>query len=815
MMIASKFGAWRDSLVLDFKLALRMLARYPLLTIVGGAGMAFGLAAGIGGYELRSQVIDPRLPLDGGHRIVGLRNRDVRADRNEPVSESDFDAWREQLRKVEDLGATALVERNLEVDGIVEAIDVANITASGFRIARVQPLLGRTIVDGDEATGAPAVAVIGYSLWQRRFQGDPRIVGRRVRLGAEQTTIVGVMPDGFGFPLSHQVWSPLPRLMPSATRDSATLLVFGRLAEGVTPSEAQAELTTVGRRLAVDAPETRASLQPEVVPYSYLFIDPRPYSVGLALANVFLIMLAATVFANVSLLVFARAVSRENEIGVRNALGASRGRIVVQLFVEAVALSALSIIAGLGATRYVLGSLLRLHQAETGRALPFWLSDSLTPSTIAYGVGLTMLGAVIIGVFPALKVTSGGLHARLRQFAAGGGGYRFGGVWTTVIVVQVAVTVMFPAAAFFFHRWVVAGQTRDVGVLAQEYLSARLALDPTDAPAGVDARATATIEELRRQLLAEPGVRGVAVGDRLPGMTHPRGRFEVEGDDAPPAYGYPVAIASVDTDFFDAVGARMLSGRAFRATDIATRRDVAIVNVSFVDRVLHGRSAVGQRIRVPALNNEQQPGPWIEIVGVVRDLGVAGADEVGLYRPLTDYSSVRMAVRLGGTPEGFANRLRAIASNVEPALRVHDVTPLNGVGIDQWVESQYMSRLLATLSGIALLLSLMAIYAVMSFTVVQRTREIGTRMALGGDRRRVIAAIARRPLMQIGLGITAGGTLVVVAFVGMFESTPTPLEAGMVAVYAALMTTVCLSACIVPVRRALRLELSQVLRADG
>jgi predicted permease len=814
-MMISTFGAWRDGLALDFKLALRMLARYPLLTIVGGAGMAFGLAAGIGGYELRSQAIDPRLPLDEGHRIVGLRNRDVRADRNEPSSESDFTAWREQLRKVGELGATALVERNLEVDGNVEPIDVAEMTASGFRIARVASLIGRTIVDGDEAPGAPPVAVIGYSLWQRRFRGDPQVVDRSVRLGGEQTTIVGVMPDGFGFPLSHEIWSPLRRQMSTATRDAATLLVFGRLAEGVTRSEAQAELSTVGRRLAADAPDARVSLQPEVVPYSYLFIDPRPYSVGLALANLFLIMLAATVFANVSLLIFARAVSRENEIGVRNALGASRRRIVVQLFVEAIALSAVSVIAGLVAARYVLGSLFRLHQAETGRALPFWLNDSLAPSTIVYGVGLTMLGAVIIGVFPALKVTSGGLHARLRQFAAGGGGYRFGGVWTTVIVVQVAITVMFPAAAFFFHRWVVAGQTRDVGLPVQEYLSARLALDPTNAPAGADARALATIEELRRRLLAEPGVTAVVVGDRLPGMTHPRGRFEVEGDDAPPTYGYPVAIASVDTDFFDAVGAAMLSGRAFTATDVATRRDVAIVNASFVDRALHGRSAVGRRIRVPALNNEQRPGPWIDIVGVVRDLGLAGADEVGLYRPLTDYSSVRVAVRVGGAPQAFANRLRAIASNVEPGLRVHDVTPLDGVGADQWVESQYMSRLLAILSGIALLLSLMAIYAVMSFTVVQRTREIGTRMALGGDRRRVVVAIARRPLMQIGLGITAGGTLVAVAFVGMVASTPTPLEAGMIAAYAALMTTVCLSACIVPVRRALRLELSQVLRADG
>ena len=280
-------------------------------------------------------------------------------------------------------------------------------------------------------------------------------------------------------------------------------------------------------------------------------------------------MLAVTVFANVSLLVFARAASRESEIGVRNALGASRGRIVVQLFVEAVALSALSVVAGLVAARYALGSLWHLVEADSGRALPFWIDDSLTPSTIAYGVGLTMLGAVIIGVFPALRVTAGGLHVRLRQFAAGGGGYRFGGLWTAVIVAQVAVTVMFPAAAFFFHRWVVDVQTRDVGILAQEYLSARLVMDSTNAPVGIGARSETTMSELRRQLITEPGVTAVAFGDRLPGMQHPSARFEVEGDDAPPTYGYRVGIASVDADFFSALSAPLVAGRNFTATDLA------------------------------------------------------------------------------------------------------------------------------------------------------------------------------------------------------------------------------------------------------
>ena len=149
--------------------------------------------------------------------------------------------------------------------------------------------------------------------------------------------------------------------------------------------------------------------------------------------------------------------------------------------------------------------------------MPFWINDNLTPSTIVYGVGLTMLGAAIIGVFPALRVTAGGLHARLRQFAAGGGGYRFGGLWTAVIVAQVAVTVMFPAAAFFFHRWVVDVQTRDVGIPAQEYLSARLVMDTTSVPVGISARPEATIGELRRELIAETGVTAVAFADSLPG----------------------------------------------------------------------------------------------------------------------------------------------------------------------------------------------------------------------------------------------------------------------------------------------------------
>jgi putative ABC transport system permease protein len=417
---------------------------------------------------------------------------------------------------------------------------------------------------------------------------------------------------------------------------------------------------------------------------------------------------------------------------------------------------------------------------------------------------------VIIGVFPALKITGRQLTARLRTFSAGAG-YRFSGVWTTVIVAQVAVTVLFPATAFFFHRWAVGGQTRDVGVAAKEFLSARLAMD-----SAASERMPTIVEELRRQLHAEPGVTGVAVADRLPGMPHSGGRFEVEGDDRTPTYGYDVRVASVDSEFFGALDAPLLSGRGFVPSDVASGRDVAIVNTSFVERVMRGRNPIGHRVRLIARGGEQPAGTWIEIIGAVRDIGMGGTDGVGLYRPLAPgYASVRLALHVAGSPESFAGRLRALARRVEPALRVHDVMTLDTVGADQWLESLYLSRLLAVLSGIALLLSLMAIYAVMSFTVVQRTREIGTRVALGADRRHVVTAIVRRPLAQIGVGIGAGGALVLLAFVGMNESAPTAIETSVIALYATLMLGVCLTACIVPIRRAVSLEPSLVLRADG
>ncbi len=818
--------AWLGGFSLDLRLAIRMLARYPWLTLVGSAAMAFGVAAAVGTFELRTQFVDPSLPLDQGSRIVGFRNWD--AARNRPVlaSATDFSTWREALTSIEDLSAVSVFPRNLiTADGQSEAVDVAAMSASGFRMARVLPLLGRTLVEADEDPGAPSVVIIGHDVWERRFAGDPGIVGQTIRLGDERRTVAGVMPEGFAFPAAHNIWIPLRLRAGAGPGEGPGLQVFGRLGRGASRTQAQAELLAISQRTAPDVSGTREHLRPQLVPYAWLFFDPSNFQRGLVLGNIFVVMLLVLVCANVALLTFARAATRETEIAVRSALGASRARIVGQLFVEGFVLASLAVVVGLVAARLGVRSLLETLEADSGQTLPFWMGDLLTPTTLIYAGALTILSAAVVSVLPALKITSRGLSARLRQSTAGGGGFRFGGIWTAVIVSQVAATLTFPAAALFFHRVVVEGQTRDLGFPAGTYLSARLQFDRDSAPGvpidttdqAFGSRLRGTYAELERRVTAEPDVTGLMFADRLPGTLHPRWWIESDGEEAPTTAGrgHPVSSASVALNFFDVVGAPVLAGRAFTAADVESVPGPVIVNQSLVTQVFGGRNPIGRRIRRVRVDDTQQAGPWLEIVGMVRDLGML-EEPAGLYRPimLDRVPVLRIAIGVRNNPESFAARLRSIASEVEPRLQIRDLVRLDEAGANGWLESQYLSRVLAVLSAIALLLSLTAVYAVVSFTVSRRTREIGIRVALGADRRRVIGTILRRPLGQVGLGSLVGGVLVAITFVELFESTPTAEETASIAAYAVLMTGVCLLACIVPAQRALRVEPASALRVE-
>lgn len=827
----SWFSEAHRRLPLDVRLGSRMLVKYPGLTLVGGLAMAFAVWAGATTFELVSLFVHPSLPLPGGDRIVQIRNWNVAEGRTDPRALRDFVVWREQLRSVADIGAYRDLSRNLAAPGGgASPVQVAEITASGFRIAPDRPLLGRVLGPADERAGAPPVVVLGYDVWRTRFAGDRGVLGRSVKLGDSFATVVGVMPEGYGFPLSHDAWTPLQAdALNQPPREGPGVTVFGRLAPGVSYEQAQVELSVLGRRTTAQHPDTHEHLRPQVVAYTRSFVDMRPSDTPFLYAiNVFTVLLLVLVCGNVALLLFARAAAREGELVVRSALGATRGRIVAQLFTEALVLGGVAAVAGLAATHLMLRHWgVDFLEANLGR-LPFWYDVRLSPATVLYAGVLTLLGAAIAGVLPALKITRG-LGARLRQGTAGGGGPRFGGVWTAVIITQVAFTVAFPAVAFVIQRELVRIQSAPAGFAAEEYLSAWLEMD---AEGGADeaahrVRFTAALETVRQRLAAEPGVLGVTFVDRLPRTGHVERNIELDEEDAQPSAVPPlreVSTARIDPSYFDVLKSPVLAGRGFQAADLAPSARAVIVDRRFVDAVLRGRNAVGTRVRFA---REQRGGPladgerpWYEIVGVVGELGMGGATQrgraAGLYLPQAPGSAgpLSIVVHTRGDPMVLAPRLRALATAADPALRISELQRVDQVNSGvEWVLGMWL-KIAILLTAIAVLLALAGIYSVLSFTVARRTREIGVRVALGASPRRVVAAIFRRPLTQVGLGVAAGGAAIGAAALAASGGGFTVGQAAMLVAYAAFMLGVCLLACIVPTRRALGVEPTEALRAE-
>ena len=801
--------------VLDLKLGLRMLVKHPGLTIVGGIAIAVAVASGGFVFGVFRNFIYPELPLPEPARIVGIENVDVETGGREFHSVHDFVAWRERVRTIEDISAFATVEHNLILgDGDIEPVAVAEMSASAFRLLRVAPVLGRTLVEADERPDAPPVLVIGYDVWRSRFGGDPGVIGRTVRLGRLRATVVGVMPDGFGFPVRHSLWMPLRvNELEHEPREGPAIWIFGRLAAGVTMEEAHTELSAIGSPASVVG--GRIELRPRLRWYPHMISPPGGTERQVVESMLGVLIVIASI--NVATLVFARAAGREAEIAVRAALGASRRRIVFQLVMEAFVLVGVATGVGVLIAALVIDWGTNILISGFDRQLPYWWKPGLGARTMLYVGGAALLATLIVGVVPALKVTAG-LGTRLQQVAAGGARMRFGGVWTVVVVFQVALAIAVLPLVSYFANAAVGYSLSETGFAAEEFITARVEADvgpaSDSAHADVATRVAALHRELERRLEAEPGVTDVTFARLLPGMGHPRLLFDVEGSARPadPDEAPVAGNAEVDIGFFDALGVAPLAGRDFHPADVTSDHAVVIVSRSFVRNLLGDQNAIGRRIRI-ATYGDGPPNPWLEIVGVVPDLGkdLENARE-HVYRPLAPggAAGVRVAARVSSDPAAFTPRLREIVRAIDPTLRLYDVLPLDDLVRPRQRLYAGLASFIAGLAAVALLLSGAGTYALMSFTVARRTREIGIRTALGARPRQVLTGIFARAAAQLGIGVLVGGAMgAYLAFdsPGTFGLTPLilttliPLAAGLLA-------------CGVPAARALRVQPTEALR-DG
>jgi predicted permease len=839
-------SAWRPSLV-DVRLALRTIVRTPWLSVVAVCALALGIPVGLAPMHAVDALERP-LPGDPDGRIRTLCY--WRDTVHEHATAGDYFLWRTSLRSFGALAAyrqtTVKVDPNIASAGF--SLPAIETTASTFDILRTPAMLGRVLRPDDEGLGASGVVVIGHDLWRARFGGDPDIVGRSLLIGGAPFSVVGVMPPAFRFPTSHQLWMPL-RLPDDGggPRSGATLVVFGRLSDGVTPDSAQAELQTLTGSLAAEDWSRRSSsgakadsfdrLHAAVLPAWHLTFDfPSPGGLrALPEFSLVQVLMLAPLFVacvNVGLLILAQTSTRASEFAVRTALGAGRGRILTQVFVEFMVLAVIAAGAGLLILGWLPGRLL----PALGITLPYWIDPGLNAATVLRAVVLAVGCAVIAGVAPAVRMTGRSIEANIKRARASRSGTRLFGFSSALIVIDVAVAVVAIGVAGGLWGKVHATKPSEFadGIRAEEILS--VTLDVRSSQHEHVARAQAA---LVARLRGEPDVRAVTFATALPRMDHPIRLMDVDQDAtavSTTAAGLPRATAAesrgpfkvrtarIAIDFFDELEQPLVAGRGFDSRDLQDGARTIIVNTTFAQRAFGSTNPIGRRVR-QATSDRAAAGPWLEIVGVVGHMGVHAltpSEDDGVYLPLAegDVNPVRLAIWVRGDPAVLAPRVQELARAVDPNAVIAMPIPLDEMFEGDWYFLRAFVMGAGLLVGVLLSLAASALYAILSLVVSQRTREIGIRVALGANRWGIARDVATRAVVQIGAGVLLGLPFAGALCYEFLELTGSggsvPVAVGMASVLGvSVMLLVSVAACTVPTLRALRIAPMDALRAEG
>lgn len=819
--------AWLSGLSLDLKLGLRMLLKYPGLTLAGGLALAIAIGVGAAWYDLTGKFLAPTIPLPEGDRLVSIETRNTLTNESERRVARDFLEWRRDLHTIEELGAFRPDTRNLVVDNAApQRIWMAELTAAAFGAGRMPALLGRGLLDSDEMPGAPSVVVLGYDIWQRTLGGRQDVIGSAVKLGNAPATVIGVMPKGFGYPVNFTAWTPLPLRASYGALEGEAIQVVGRLARGVTREQADAELRVLGERAAAALPASHQHLEPRVMRLGEASDDVLD-TAAFAMRNLPVLLVLMIACVSVGTLVYARTATREGEIAVRAALGASRARIIGQLFVEALVLASVSATVGLIAADQAVTLAVGSFNRSSG-GVPFWITPGVKLSTILYAGGLAAVSAVMLSVLPALRATRAGLQSHLANRGSGGATLRFGHVWTGAMMIQVALTAM--AIPAVLESASEARRNLDIRATfpSREYLAARINLDGTfgdETTPAAEARRARAVAALERRMAQEPDVVAVTFADRVPGAGMITRSGQIESSADAPAYAHRFNTSAVGPGFFEMFDRPIVAGRAFHEGDRTPTARAVIVNEAFArefSREAGRGSPLGARVRYAASSARPDASaaePWFEIVGIVRDLGL-NPDDLGHEQPSVFHAAsadtvtpLVMSVRVRGNPAALAARLPVIAAAVDASLLVE------ARSLEDWIQRDVILSvaLPAAVTGLGLFLSAMSIFSLVSVSVSRRTREIGVRAALGANPRHLLAGILSRAMVLMVSGIIAGGALLLWAIArGAGPSgraaEDVPQFAMWLGVTSAVMLAACLLACVGPARRALRINPTEALR---
>ena len=792
-----------------------MLAKRPWLTVM----MVLVLAAGIGVnttvFTLFNAVLVRGLPFPESDRLFFVESVNLKRDRQGMQSSyPDFLDWRAETRAFEDLAAYASSAFNLSDDAAApERLSGVRVTANAFQALRVEPVLGRHFLPEEDQAGAGDVVLIGHGVWRDRYGSDPAIVGKTIRIDERPHTVVGVMPPKFRFPSNAELWTPLAADGDWLERDARRLGVFGRLAAGETRTSAQGELDLIATRLQQEYPKENDAVGVRVLSGNEQFNGGEIRTMFLAMLGAvgFVLLIACANVANVQL---TRAADREREISIRTALGAGRWRIVRQLLIESLALSAAGGALGLALT--VAG--VRMFDNATVEQRPYFIDFRFDWMVFAYLAGVCLVTGVVFGLAPVVHALRTNVNSSLKEGSraqtGGRGARRFS---TAMVIGQVALSVVLLVGAGLMLRsfWNLYGM--DLGVRTEGRLVGLVALPQLKYPEPADQ--LAFHEALMPKLRNLPGVRAAASSSALPAQGFSGRRVEIEGAPAEdPGQRPSEAMVVVGEGYFRTMEATLLQGRDFDPTDRAEAPQAAIVSESFARKYWPETEALGKRLK---LEGGEDRG-WITVVGVSPDIrqNTASEREVRpvVYRPFRQEPGAftYFLLHSGSGAAALADSFRAAVAEVDPNLPVQDVMTLEKrMERSRWAYAVFGSAFSA-FAVIALTMAAVGVFALVADSVRRRIPEFGVRLAFGANSGQILRLVFSQAMARVGAGVALGLPAAYGASL-MIESMLVgvdPSDAYTLGGVSAILLATALLACWLPARRTMRIDPAVALRNE-
>ena len=800
----------------DLRYAVRTLLKKPGFTLIAVITLALGIGASTSIFTVVDAALLRGLPYKSPERLYHLwESRPQQEFSQREFSYPDYQDY-QQNGAVEIAGYTGgggiMTGR-----GEPERVSSPSATANFFSLLGVEPVIGRTFQTGEDKPGAQRVTVLTYGMWQRRFGGDAGIIGQPLTINGESYTVIGVLPASFHFALRQaDLWLPYQPTEAQLTRRFMHgTNVIGRLKSGVSIAQAQTELSVIAKRIEQEHNQSHAGTGIKLIPLQEQFVgDVKPILFVLLAAVGFVLLIAC---ANVANLLLTRSLSRQKEVAIRSALGASRWRVIRQMLTESVLLSLAGGLAGLLIAYWGVNALIAALPENQLNSLPFLKSLHIDARILGFSFALSLLTGMVFGLAPALQSSRLDLNEVLKEGGrtmSGGARHR---LRSAFVMSEIALAVVLLVGAGLMMKSLLRLLQTNVGFNPQNVLTMTVVV-----PAGKYGEPAALVsfhQQLKERIQSLPGVSGTGTVNILPLQGGNTTRFFVDGDPVPaPGREIEANFRVVDESYFQTLGIPLMAGRMFDERDKVDAPGVVIIGKTVADRVFAGRDPIGRRLKYSSIE-----GPPDLIVGVVGDVKIAGLDEAirpVLYYPYRQGPSMatNLVVRTNADPAALAAAVRNETRKLEPDVAIFNVRVM-----EELISSspaafmrRYPALLISIFAGVALLLASIGIYGVVSFSVSQQTHYIGVRMALGAQASDILKMVLRQgltlTLAGMALGVVAALALTRLLRSLLFEVQTT--DATTFAFVLGTLFVVALFACYIPARRATRVDPLVALRYE-